>query len=252
MVHAQTIDEVLGQLDVIIARSRARGSAEGYFAVLYRQVTAEVQRRIRAGFFEDGPRMERLDVVFANRYLVAAETFEQGGNPGVCWGLALRQSRAWRPLVIQHLLLGMNAHINLDLGIAAAEVVPDAGIQALETDFNRINEVLAGLVDEVQRRLATVWPALRAIDGFAGGVDEAVANFSMRKAREHAWSVAQRLAPIYDAAAREQAIRQVDADASAIAQLVLHPPGIATKLALLWIRLRERGSVADKIAALGG
>lgn len=252
MPDAQTIDEVLGQLDVIIARSRARGTSDGYFAVLYRQVTAEVQRRIRAGFFEHGPRMERLDVVFANRYLAAAEIHERGGDPGVCWRVALGQSRAWRPLVIQHLLLGMNAHINLDLGVAAAEVAPGAGIQALETDFNRINEVLAGLVDEVQRRLAAIWPALRAIDGFAGGVDEAVANFSMRRAREHAWSVAQRLAPLGDATAREQAIRQVDTDASVIAQLVLHPPGMLTRLALLWIRLRERGTVADKIEALGG
>jgi Family of unknown function (DUF5995) len=104
----------------------------------------------------------------------------------------------------------------------------------------------------VQRRLAVVWPALREIDGFAGGVDEAVANFSMRKAREHAWAVAQRLAPLGDAAAREQAIHQVDTDASVIAQLVLHPPGFSPKLALLWIRLRERGTVADKIGALGG
>ena len=252
MEPARTIDDVLIRLDAIIARSRARGSADGYFAVLYRQVTAEVQRRIRGGFFEDAARMERLDVVFANRYLAAAETYEQGGDPGICWGLALGQARAWRPLVIQHLLLGMNAHINLDLGVAAAEVEPGVGIHALETDFNRINEVLAGLVDDVQRRLAVIWPALRAIDGFAGGVDEAVANFSMRKAREHAWSVARLLAPLGDVAARDAAIGQIDADASAIARLVLHPPGIGTRLALLWIRLRERGSVADKAAVLGG
>lgn len=252
MAQAQSIDDVLGQLDAIIARSRARGTSDGYFAVLYRQVTAEVQRRIRAGYFQEAARMERLDVVFANRYLAAAEIHEQGGDPGVCWGLALGQSRTWRPLVIQHLLLGMNAHINLDLGVAAAEVAPGDGIHTLETDFNRINEVLAGLVDEVQLRLAAIWPALRAIDGFAGGVDEAVANFSMRKAREHAWSVARRLAPLRDGIAREQAICKVDADASVIAQLVLHPPGFSTRLALLWIRLRERGSIADKIAALGG
>lgn len=252
MVHAQTIDEVLARLDDIIARSRSRGTADGYFAVLYRQVTAEVQRRIGAGSFEDGPRMERLDVVFANRYLAAAAAHEDGRDPGICWRLALDESRSWRPLVLQHLLLGMNAHINLDLGIAAAEVAPGSRIRELETDFNRINDVLAGLVDGVQRRLAIVWPALRVIDGFAGGLDEAVANFSMRRAREHAWSVALRLAGVDDAAARQRAIGDVDGHASAIARLVLHPPGVSTKLALLWVRLRERGSVADKIAALGG
>ncbi len=252
MQPARTIDEVLGQLDGIFARSRARGTADGFFAVLYRQVTAEVQRRIGAGIFEDGPRMEWFDVVFANRYLAAADAYEHGRDPGICWGLALGQSRAWRPVVIQHLLLGMNAHINLDLGIVAAEVAPGARIRDLETDFMRINDVLASLVDEVQRRLAIVWPALRAIDGFAGGLDEAVVNFSMRRAREHAWSVALRLSGIEDAVARQRAISEIDMNASAIANLVQHPPGFLAKAALVGIRLRERGSVADKIAALSG
>ena len=27
----------------------------------------------------------------------------------------------WRPIVLQHLLLGINAHINLDLGVTASE-----------------------------------------------------------------------------------------------------------------------------------
>ena len=58
----------------------------------------------------------------------------------------------------------MNAHINLDLGIAAAEVAPGASIHALEQDFNLINEILCEMVDDVQDRLGKIWPAMRMID----------------------------------------------------------------------------------------
>jgi hypothetical protein len=46
----------------------------------------------------------------------------------------------------------MNAHINLDLGIAAAQVAPGPALPALHTDFLCINAILASVV-------ATVVPA---------------------------------------------------------------------------------------------
>ena len=53
--------------------------------------------------------------------------------------------------VIQHLLLGINTHINLDLAIAAATVAPGNNIQALAGDFNQINNEIASLVDDIQQ-----------------------------------------------------------------------------------------------------
>ena len=38
------------------------------------------------------------------------------------WKKAFDSSTHYWPIVLQHLLMGMNAHINLDLGIAAAEI----------------------------------------------------------------------------------------------------------------------------------
>ena len=98
---------------------------------MYRRVTAEVKRRIEAGEFDDGPRMERFDVLFARRYLDAWAQHERGEVPTGVWALAFAAGERWRPVVLQHLLLGMNAHINLDLGIVAAVVghrVGQAGI----------------------------------------------------------------------------------------------------------------------------
>ena len=67
MPEAQTIDEVIEALDGVLDEARRDGSRLGYFAALYRKVTIEVKKGIAAGYFDDGPRMERLDVLdYAN------------------------------------------------------------------------------------------------------------------------------------------------------------------------------------------
>ena len=43
MALANTIDDVIGILDEIIADCRSRGDRLGYFAALYRQVTLKVK-----------------------------------------------------------------------------------------------------------------------------------------------------------------------------------------------------------------
>ena len=84
-MSAKTIDEVIEQLDAIIEDTRREGSRLGFFAALYRRVTVEVRKGIAAGRFENGPRMERFDVTFANRYLEALDRFYQGQQPSRCW-----------------------------------------------------------------------------------------------------------------------------------------------------------------------
>lgn len=149
-----SIDDVLRELDAILDVARRRGTADGYFAALYRRVTAEVKARIARGEFDDGGRMARFDVIFAGRYIEAWWQRERGETPTACWGVAFDSSRSYWPVVMQHLLVGMNAHINLDLGIAAAEVAAAGEIDALKNDFHTINRILGELVDDVQDRLA--------------------------------------------------------------------------------------------------
>jgi hypothetical protein len=70
---AKNIDEVIARLTDIIDISRQEPGRMGYFAALYRKVTIKVKQGVLNGRFEDGARMERLDVNFANRYLEAYE-----------------------------------------------------------------------------------------------------------------------------------------------------------------------------------
>ncbi|HEY6348039.1 MAG TPA: DUF5995 family protein, partial [Candidatus Angelobacter sp.] len=130
---AETIEQVIQALDQIIDSAWTEKSRLGYFAALYRRVTRSVKQGIDQGKFQNGPLMEKLDVTFANRYLTAYEQFRSKQAPTLSWQLAFRSTSAWYPLIVQQLLIGINAHINLDLGIAAATVAPGDKLAGLKS-----------------------------------------------------------------------------------------------------------------------
>ncbi len=246
--QADTIDQVIDQLTDAIDWSRTTRSRLGYFAALYRKVTIKVKEGIAKNFFDDGERMERLDVLFANRYLAALEAHRTNGQSTKCWMYSFQVANQRWPIVLQHLLLGMNAHINLDLGIAAARTVPFTALPSLHDDFNRINEILTGLVRDVQEELAQIWSILRLMNRYLGNAETAIINFSMEKARDHAWSVAERLAPLSESGQRGE-IAKLDAEVTALARVIRHPGVVGSAVTRL-IRLGERGSIAKKIDIL--
>ena len=238
MRPAESIDEVIERLGEIVDESRAKPSRLGYFAALYRQVTVEIKDRIEAGFFDDAELIERLDVVFANRYLHAYEQHERGEEPTEVWAYAFRVATQFWPIVLQHLLLGMNAHINLDLGIATAEVAPPGDLERLHPDYDRVNEVLASLVGEVQQDLARVYPIFRWLNRFLGSAETTLIDFGLKQARDEAWSFAERLAPL-DEEERAREIARQDQEALKIARAV-RCPGFLLNCVLKIIRVGER------------
>jgi len=250
-VPAASIDEVIARLDAIIDRATIERDRLGFFAVLYRSVTAAVKLGIAAGRFEDGPRMERLDVVFANRYLEAFDAHRCGGTPTRSWAVAFAAGSSRRAVIMQHLLLGMNAHINLDLAIAASEVCPGPAIGGLERDFNEINTVLAALETDVEREVCSLSPWINRLDHIDPRAGRIIANFSIDRARACSWQAAQRLAPL-SGDARSTAIAAIDADVALLAHLIARPIGILINLNLVLVRLRETWDARKVIAVLSG
>jgi len=217
MKTAQTIDQVIAQLDDVVAWSRQRKSRLGYFAALYRRMTQEVKNGIVQGRFQDGARMEKLDVIFANRYLAAFNQRRLRRKPTQSWQTAFARASDRQLLILQHLLLGMNAHINLDLGIAAAQTSPGNDYAALQKDFDQINLVLTDLYDRVKAGIETVSPAFYLIDQFAPARDEKILfNFSVEKARGMAWASGQALASV-DAKQQPLLIARLDEAVAALA-----------------------------------
>ena len=242
-----TIDEVLDALDGVIARAMQRASRVGFFAAIYRKVTAKIAEGIASGFFDDGERMERFDVTFAQRYLAALHGHQTGTATTRSWELALDATDNRRPIILQHLLAGINAHINLDLGISAATTAPGQALPGLRRDFDRINEILASMIANVERDLGELSPWIGLLGRIGGHHDDAVIRFSLGAARTEAWRFATELAPL---AADDWAapIAARDVRVARLANTVLHPGWLSAPLLL--IRLRETNDVRRTIEVL--
>ncbi len=243
------IDVVLQRLDTVLDDTILRQSRAGFFAALYRKVTVAVRDAVVAGRFADGDRIAHLDRVFAERYLDAYDHWRRGERPTAAWQAAFEVSERWRPIIIQHLLVGMNAHINLDLGIAAATVAPGSELQGMRSDFDLINDVLAELIDSCMDSLDSVSPWIGFLNRFGGRSDTAVVRFSIEVARRRAWDLAVALA----AAPPDEwgsIVATRDTSTAALGGTILSP-GPILPAGLLLIRLRESNDVLRVIDALG-
>lgn len=243
------IDRVLADLDREVERAWEEKSRLGYFTALYRRVTQKVKEGILThGVFADPARMDRLDFAFASRYLDALAAFRRGEEPTLSWRVAFDAARSRRPVILQQLVLGINAHINLDLGIAAARTSPGGAIGSLQGDFNRINDILAALVTLVERQVGELSPWMAFFSRVAGEDGVRAIEFSMTVARQEAWRLAVALAPLAEPA-QEPEIARRDRDVAWLARRVLHP-GPLLDLVLLAVRAREAHDVRRIIEAL--
>jgi Family of unknown function (DUF5995) len=241
-------DRVLERLTGSVERCAATGDRVGYFAAMYLAVTETVRGRAEAGGFVDAARMEHFVDSFADRYVRAHDAWRAGERCPVSWRAAFEATRRWRPVILQHLLLGINAHINLDLGVTASALGAGGSLAAVRVDFDAINDVLAELVDGCQQALNEVSPWLDLADHIGGGGDETVIRFSLIVARRQAWSTATRLAALPEAR-RDAEIAAVDRATAGVAHVVEHP-GIAASTVLLLVRARERAAPGDVMALL--
>jgi len=88
---------------------------------LYRKVTIRIQQGVLNGDFENGERMEKLDVIFENRYLEAYHRYRNHQSPSKSSKIVFDKANNYWIIVLEHILFGVNANINLYLEIAAAK-----------------------------------------------------------------------------------------------------------------------------------
>lgn len=222
---AKTIDEVVRNLDQIIAWSISAQSAIGYFAVLYKRSTLAVRAAIKDNKFDDSKRMERFDVVFANRYFSALNAYSYPGKYGglsMPWEVSFVGHESTQATMIQQMMTGLNAHICFDLGVAAAEIAPDS-LDELEHDFNLINALVAtqipGMLDVAQE----LSPSLRRVRRVLPNMSQVwLIRRLLVEFRDGAWLFAIHLAK-HPAQAKERTVKQA-AWTAALGAWYLDPP----------------------------
>lgn len=243
-----TIGEVLQELERIIADAVQHNNYLCIFGYVYWRTTQRIQQGIQEGVFEDNARMEQFDIAFAKRYIDAYWQYRNSETPTQSWFTCFDAKE--QPLTImQHVLMGMNAHINLDLGIVAGTYELPQGLESLKNDFRKVNEILASLTDEMQTRVSRTSRLLAWLDRAGGNKDEAIANLGIKISREYAWHIASQIAqrPLEE---RPLYIQQTDAEIARFGQLILQPPGKFLKYILLTISWFEEKDVAKIMADL--
>lgn len=243
MRQATTIDEVIAILGDIITAEIVANSNLAFFPILYKKVTERIKEGIAQKEFEDNPRMERLDVIFANRYLAAYFTYKDGNTPSLSWKNAFEAAKNKNLLILQHLLLGINAHINLDLGIAVSETVGEhQDLENIHNDFNKINEILASMVDGVQQKIGLVSPFFHLLDKVADGKEDLIATFSINIARDEAWLFANEY---HNASEKETVFKKRDTSIGKLALKLSTTKSRILRWTIRFIRWFERKNVAQ-------
>jgi hypothetical protein len=166
-----------------------------WFNMLYLMVTEEIGRDLAAARWADGPWLERLDVVFARLYFEAIVAWVRDRARCPRAWVALFEARRRRGVArVQYGIAGMNAHINRDLPVAVVRscedrnVVPTRGTPQ-HADYERINEILEEVEIRAMQRMAT--GIIGKVSDGLGRLDDVLAMWKVRKARDGAWSNAE-------------------------------------------------------------
>ena len=197
--NARTLEQVLERMRRI---EQALPTLDGFawFNKMYLRVTENVQAAIEDAFFKYPKFMQSLTITFANLYFQAVhDDLNRPQSVAKAWA-PLFQSRLNRKVApIQFAIAGMNSHINRDLAIAVVSTCRKMRATPnprRRRDYDVVTDILASTSDEVKKWFATGFLGL--LDVSFGKVDDVVAIFSIRRARDTAWMNAQVLWQLRD------------------------------------------------------
>jgi hypothetical protein len=203
-------------IDELRSIALAAPDASGYFPAMYARVTEQIAVAASDRAFDDGARMEAFARAFARWYVAPSS----GGPSPDCWRAAFAVRDDPSLLIVQHLLLGINAHVNHDLPQVVVELSPDdAALASLRTDFDAVNDVLAATMPLVLHSLGTVSRWVNVAAAWGGG---RLFDFSLGVARNQAWTAAVRLHRL-DHEGRAADVRELDRLVCVLARMVAAP-----------------------------
>jgi len=186
------VHDVAVRMRAIEARLPERDGLRA-FTHVYRVVTEQVGDALTgADTFADPAFVERLDVVFADRFFAAEQAAAAGADVSPAWAPLVEARRRPGVLAVQHVLAGMNAHINHDLALAVVQTCTETGRSVQDadvaSDFQAVNTVLARVVRPI--RQAFLSQAVVRAGAPASPAADAISLWSIDKARDAAWASA--------------------------------------------------------------
>jgi hypothetical protein len=198
---AGTIDDLIARMEEMLVPLERDDDELQHFHATYMRTTMAVRDEVRRGGFVDNDWLERWDVSFADRYLVALEQWNGGETPPGPWQIAFQACRDRNLPHLRYVLLGMNAHVNYDLPQALLDVITDAEfddpqlVAKRASDHEHIDDILASRVAAEDRELAKVeGPGERTLlDRMLQPFNRQGTKKFLKEARRKVWGNARKL-----------------------------------------------------------
>jgi hypothetical protein len=230
---------LIARMGDLLRRLEADGDPGRFFLGTYLRTTRAVGEALAAGAFEDPAWVARWDVDFAGLYLDALEGHRRDpASVPEPWRLAFGARPSLPPEA--HVLLGMNAHINLDLPQSLLRVIPSADfadgdvLAVRRRDHERIDAVLAGRVAAEDLALQSAGGRRTALDHVLAPVNRAASRIFLRESRRKVWAntTALHVARLQGQEAYQRRLADLETAGAARVRDLLRPGPVLLRLAV--------------------
>jgi hypothetical protein len=214
------------------------GDPGRFFLGTYLRTTRAVAAAMGAGAFQDADWVARWDVDFAGRYLDALDAHRADGEVPAPWRLAFGARPGLPPEA--HVLLGMNAHINVDLPQSLVAMIPPedfadpAVLARRRRDHERIDGVLASRVAEEDVALQRAGGRRTPLDGLLAPANRVASRLFLLESRRKVWANARALdgARLAGSAAYASRLAELEAASADRVRDLLRPGPVLLRLAV--------------------
>jgi hypothetical protein len=222
-------------MQALVGNWHSVADTRAIFLNCYLLMTRNVLLALDAGEFRDAEWVRSLLERFAEHYFVALDAYSKAPEsaPKV-WRITHEAAARSDLLVLQNLMLGVNAHINYDLVFALVEMLEEewptltnAERQARYADHSHINHVIGRTIDTVQDDvICRLAPAFFLVDSVFGAVDEWMTAKLIALWRDTVWNYATQI--LATAGERERLRLEVEEVTMRRAEAILAPNSTAT------------------------
>jgi len=221
---------VTERMQQLIDEWQARNDRRAAFLACYHVMTANMLAAIEQGEFNDPEWVSSWLHHFAGYYFNALDEYEQGDptTPSV-WRQTFDAASQPGTLILQNLMLGVNAHINYDLIFALVDMLEPEWYQLSSDqrqerydDHCQVNAVIQRSIDAVQDTIIEPGdPLMEFADWLLGPTDEWAVSRLISGWRESVWQHAKSLLEAADLEERQRVKSEIEKEALERARLIL-------------------------------
>ncbi|GIV88978.1 MAG: hypothetical protein KatS3mg055_1496 [Chloroflexus sp.] len=212
----------------LVNRWNTAGDRRAIFLACYYRMTEHMLSAVERGEFHDSAWVNQLIGDFADYYFVALTAWEQGTGGPLVWQHTFACAARRDTAIVQHLLLGVNAHINYDLVLVLDDLLrpewphlAEYERQQRRSDYDKVNQVIALTIDRVQDEVIAPYAhAMRILDRAFGPLDEWCTAHLIRNWRNDVWQQAMQMIATNGDTERTAARQHIDHLATQRARLL--------------------------------